>query len=198
MGAAHYIARIGEADVPAFRYEWSGLTDVRRVLQTSDPELALRIPETVIWLTEVAPQLGKTGQRFIEHLADANHDANPELMRLAVKLATGAGKTTVTAMLIAWQSRAQAAGRVVGAAHRAAEGDRCLYRRQGGLRVSLRQAIRGQENVRVAGPFTVESLSPHRVLGLDENDELIDPLETGADEKPEDHAAKQSFPQMIL
>ncbi|MGK2915395.1 MAG: site-specific DNA-methyltransferase, partial [Porticoccaceae bacterium] len=29
--------------------------------------------------------------------------------------------------------------------------------------------------VRVAGPFTVESLSPHRVLGVDENDELIDP-----------------------
>ncbi len=29
--------------------------------------------------------------------------------------------------------------------------------------------------VRVAGPFTVESLSPHRTLGVDENDELIDP-----------------------
>jgi adenine-specific DNA-methyltransferase len=29
--------------------------------------------------------------------------------------------------------------------------------------------------VRVAGPFTVESLSPHRALGVDENDELIDP-----------------------
>jgi adenine-specific DNA-methyltransferase len=28
--------------------------------------------------------------------------------------------------------------------------------------------------IRVAGPFTVESLSPHRVLGVDENDELID------------------------
>ena len=30
--------------------------------------------------------------------------------------------------------------------------------------------------VRVAGPFTVESLSPHRVLGVDENDELIDSI----------------------
>ncbi|MEL6468565.1 MAG: site-specific DNA-methyltransferase [Cyanobacteria bacterium J06623_4] len=29
--------------------------------------------------------------------------------------------------------------------------------------------------VRVAGPFTVESLSPHRVLAVDENDELIEP-----------------------
>ena len=32
------------------------------------------------------------------------------------------------------------------------------------------------KKVRVAGPFTVESLSPHRTLGVDENDELIDPL----------------------
>ena len=30
------------------------------------------------------------------------------------------------------------------------------------------------KKVRVAGPFTVESLSPHRMLGVDENDELID------------------------
>jgi adenine-specific DNA-methyltransferase len=31
-----------------------------------------------------------------------------------------------------------------------------------------------KKKVRVAGPFTVESVSPHRVLGVDENDELID------------------------
>ena len=60
--------------------------------------------ETAIWLTEVAPQIGKVGQTFIDHLASANNDANPELMRLALKLATGAGKTTVMAMLIAWQT----------------------------------------------------------------------------------------------
>jgi type III restriction enzyme len=60
--------------------------------------------ETAIWLTEVAPQIGKAGQTFIDHLVSANHDANPELMRLALKLATGAGKTTVMAMLIAWQT----------------------------------------------------------------------------------------------
>ena len=60
--------------------------------------------ETAIWLTEVAPQIGKTGERFLEHLANANNAANPELMRLALKLATGAGKTTVMAMLIAWQT----------------------------------------------------------------------------------------------
>jgi adenine-specific DNA-methyltransferase len=37
-----------------------------------------------------------------------------------------------------------------------------------------------QKKVRVAGPFTVESLSPHRVLGVDENDELIDLAEKEA------------------
>lgn len=60
--------------------------------------------ETAIWLTEVAPKAGKVGRRFMDHLAAANNDANPELMRLALKLATGAGKTTVMAMLIAWQT----------------------------------------------------------------------------------------------
>jgi type III restriction enzyme len=60
--------------------------------------------ETAIWLMEVAPQVGKVGEGFLDHLANANHDANPEIMRLALKLATGAGKTTVMAMLIAWQT----------------------------------------------------------------------------------------------
>ena len=59
--------------------------------------------ETAIWLTEVAPHF-KSGKRLLDHLARANKDANPELMRLALKLATGAGKTTVMAMLIAWQT----------------------------------------------------------------------------------------------
>ncbi|MEJ2630291.1 MAG: DEAD/DEAH box helicase family protein [Acidihalobacter sp.] len=60
--------------------------------------------ETAIWLTEVAPRSGDAGKRFLEHLDSANAEANPELMRLALKLATGAGKTTVMAMLIAWQT----------------------------------------------------------------------------------------------
>ena len=60
--------------------------------------------ETLIWLIEVAPKSGKKGKGFLEHLAAANEQANPELMRLALKMATGAGKTTVMAMLIAWQT----------------------------------------------------------------------------------------------
>jgi adenine-specific DNA-methyltransferase len=51
-----------------------------------------------------------------------------------------------------------------------------------------------KKKVRVAGPFTVESLSPHRVLGVDEDDDLIDSLK----EKEADYGAKQTFPQMVL
>ena len=60
--------------------------------------------ETLIWLTEVAPRITQARKRFLDHLTNANNDANPELSRLALKLATGAGKTTVMAMLIAWQT----------------------------------------------------------------------------------------------
>ena len=48
--------------------------------------------------------------------------------------------------------------------------------------------------MREAGPFTVESLSPHRILGVDENDEPIDTLKQDRGE----YHVKQSFPQMIL
>lgn len=59
--------------------------------------------ETVIWLTEVAPRHTK-GKQLLDYLSSANSDANPDLIRIALKLATGAGKTTVMAMLIAWQT----------------------------------------------------------------------------------------------
>lgn len=53
-----------------------------------------------------------------------------------------------------------------------------------------------KKKVRVAGPFTVESLSPHRTLGVDEDDELIDPA---AQEKgPGNYNEKQDFAWMIL
>ncbi|MFP4510114.1 MAG: site-specific DNA-methyltransferase, partial [Spirochaetaceae bacterium] len=49
--------------------------------------------------------------------------------------------------------------------------------------------------VRVAGPFTVESLSPHRVLGVDEDDSLIDPV---AAESEPDYLPGTKFDEMIL
>ena len=60
--------------------------------------------ETAIWLTEVAPEDGRALQQILGPPRNANAEANPELLRLALKLATGAGKTTVMAMLIAWQT----------------------------------------------------------------------------------------------
>ncbi len=60
--------------------------------------------ETMIWLTEVAPTLGPRGKKFLDHVEGANAQANPELLRLAMKMATGSGKTTVMAMLIAWHT----------------------------------------------------------------------------------------------
>lgn len=54
--------------------------------------------ETAIWLTEVAPK------QELDRLRALSAEANPDLLRIAFKLATGAGKTIVMAMLIAWQT----------------------------------------------------------------------------------------------
>lgn len=59
--------------------------------------------ETIIWLTEVAPKNART-KNLLDQVERANAEANPELFRLAMKMATGSGKTTVMAMLIAWQT----------------------------------------------------------------------------------------------
>nr|VFK78722.1 MAG: Type III restriction enzyme, res subunit [Candidatus Kentron sp. SD] len=56
--------------------------------------------ETAIWLTEVAPGLGREGRKYLEYL----DEVNSSLPRLALKMATGSGKTTVMAILIAWQT----------------------------------------------------------------------------------------------
>ena len=60
--------------------------------------------ETAIWLAEVASERAAAGAKIWTHIRGANKEANPELQRIALKLATGAGKTTVMAMLIAWQA----------------------------------------------------------------------------------------------
>ncbi|MXV85991.1 MAG: restriction endonuclease [Acidimicrobiales bacterium] len=59
--------------------------------------------ETVIWLTEVAPNTA-VGRRLRDQIAAASEQANSGVDRLALKMATGSGKTTVMAMLIAWQT----------------------------------------------------------------------------------------------
>ena len=54
-----------------------------------------------------------------------------------------------------------------------------------------------RKKVRVAGPFTVESLSPHRMLGVDVDGELIDPFRKIA-EAGATYNAPRTFEQMIL
>ena len=63
--------------------------------------------ETIIYLTEVAR---KFGDGWIENtLRTANDTSNPGLPRMALKMATGSGKTVVMAMLIAWHTLNKAA-----------------------------------------------------------------------------------------
>ena len=51
-----------------------------------------------------------------------------------------------------------------------------------------------KRKVRVAGPFTVESLSPHRAVAVDENDELLDRVA----EAKTDYGPQHDFAGMIL
>ncbi|MDP8206696.1 MAG: DEAD/DEAH box helicase family protein [Candidatus Electryonea clarkiae] len=62
----------------------------------------LEAVETAIYLTEAAP---KFRPHLIQQIRDANKEYNPGLpFRIALKMATGSGKTMVMAMLIAWQT----------------------------------------------------------------------------------------------
>lgn len=92
--------------------DWGVTPSTARLLAhwRNPPEEALRpffcqveAVETIIWLTEVARK-GRQYERIWKHLEAANEQANPELFRLAMKMATGSGKTTVMAMLIAWHT----------------------------------------------------------------------------------------------
>ena len=62
----------------------------------------LEAVETAVYLTECAPKAGKP--YLLTRLEEGNASANPGLDRLAFKMATGAGKTVVMAMLIAWHA----------------------------------------------------------------------------------------------
>jgi type III restriction enzyme len=90
---------------------WRDVTPTTRQLLEywTDPERDNRLffcqveaVETVIYITEVAT---KTGDAWIANLlGDEAGRYNPGLLRLAMKMATGSGKTVVMAMLIAWHT----------------------------------------------------------------------------------------------
>lgn len=61
----------------------------------------LEAVETAIYISEVAKKYGDVS--IENRLRLFNDDANPELFRVAFKMATGSGKTVVMAMLISWQ-----------------------------------------------------------------------------------------------
>jgi type III restriction enzyme len=65
--------------------------------------------ETAIFLTEVASRYGEAN--IENRIREFNAEANPQLYRIAFKMATGSGKTVVMAMLIAWHTLNKAADR---------------------------------------------------------------------------------------
>jgi type III restriction enzyme len=91
--------------------DYQGITPVtRKLLQHwTDPDRENKLffcqveaLETLVYLTESAR---KVGDNWIENwLRDANNSSNPGLNRVAMKMATGSGKTVVMAMLIAWHA----------------------------------------------------------------------------------------------
>lgn len=88
---------------------WNGVTPYTRKLllhwnRDEDPVLFCQreAVETAIFLTEVAGRKGTADYRA--RLEPENEVHNDGLPRVALKMATGTGKTVVMAMLIAWQT----------------------------------------------------------------------------------------------
>jgi type III restriction enzyme len=90
---------------------YPGLTKVSRdlLLYWNDSErenklffCQIEALETLMWVTEVAERAGEAW--VINDLKQANNEANPGLYRLALKMATGSGKTVVMAMIIAYNA----------------------------------------------------------------------------------------------
>src|SRR6266550_725189 len=93
-------------------HETARLLEHWRSSETKPPLFFCQIEavETIIWLEEVASRQPQY-RRLIDQLKSENEAANPGLFRIAAKMATGSGKTTVVAMLIAWQAVNAARGR---------------------------------------------------------------------------------------
>ena len=114
----HFINRVRHAVATWRRGGYVSVTKTTRDLLRywTDPDRDRRLffcqveaLETAIYITEVARRHGET---WIENeLRQGNAEANPDLFRIAFKMATGSGKTVVMAMLIAWQALNKLANR---------------------------------------------------------------------------------------
>ena len=117
-GENRFINRVRERVTAWRRGGYHAITPITRQLleHWNDPDRENRLffcqieaVETAIYITEVAK---KDGAAWIENeIRDANAKANPHLFRVACKMATGAGKTVVMAMLIAWHTLNKVANR---------------------------------------------------------------------------------------
>jgi len=94
---------------------------------------------------------------------DVRLPVRPELIEVQAKASTGSART-VGDLHAAWWRQRIARQREIDASIAAKADFEFLYDRP----------YEDKKKVRVAGPFTVESLLPHRVLGVDEDDNLID------------------------
>jgi type III restriction enzyme len=87
----------------------------RRLLEYwTDPERERKLffcqveaVQTAIYIAEAAVKRGDSW--IVAAIQEANEQANPGLFRIALKMATGSGKTVVMAMLIAWHALNKAA-----------------------------------------------------------------------------------------
>jgi len=108
-----YINRVRERVEVWRRGRYEGVTRTTRQLLEywTDPTrenklfwCQIEALETVIFMTEVAAKREAVDRALVQELRTANKEMNPTLLRMAFKMATGAGKTVVMAMLIAWQA----------------------------------------------------------------------------------------------
>ena len=91
--------------------DWQGSTSASKTLlahwhDSTDPRLywaQIEAVETLIWLSEVAPQV-KDGRQILHSIDKFNAEHCGGLPRISSKMATGTGKTTVMALVIAWQT----------------------------------------------------------------------------------------------
>lgn len=106
-----FINRLRRAVGDWRRLGWDGATPTtRRLLEHwTDPArerplffCQIEALETAIYLAEIAPR--QKDAEFLPALRDHAERHNPGLLRLALKMATGTGKTVVMAMIIAWQT----------------------------------------------------------------------------------------------
>jgi len=97
---------------------WPGVTPTTRQLLEywTDPARDRKLffaqveaVETAIYIGEVVSRAAHQDAWITNFLREAAEDANPGLFRVALKMATGTGKTVVMAMLIAWQALNKAA-----------------------------------------------------------------------------------------